>query len=313
MAGWAQPRERRPGGVDGSPFDAVRNLSYTECVVRRTLVALAALALAVGLAACGGVATTLDPVADAASKSADAGSVRVSIDASFAAGGVSGAIAAKGVFDKDNGELTIDASDLLGQLNLPGAPAGLGEVKVLSVKEDGHSVVYVNVPALASVLPGGATWIKADVEKAASLAGSDFGQLLGLSGQGPAQTLELLRGAGTVVKVGSDSIDGANVTHYRATVDLKQALEQQGVPAATVQALIATGASTELPIDVWIGDGDGLVHRIQLAYDATVNGQRVSAQLSMTMSDWGTDVSIDVPADDQVFDATALAAKLGKS
>ena len=33
----------------------------------------------------------------------------------------------------------------------------------------------------------------------------------------------------------------------------------------------------------------------------------------MTMSDWGTDVSIDVPPDDQVFDVTALAAKLGHS
>ena len=81
-----------------------------------------------------------------------------------------------------------------------------------------------------------------------------------------------------------------------------QALEQRGIPAPTVQALIATGASTELPIDVWIGDDDGYVHRIGIAYDATVNGEQVSAQMTMTMSDWGTDVSIDVPPDDQVFD-----------
>ncbi len=275
------------------------------------ILALAAAALALGLVACGGVARTLDPVAAAADKSADAGSVRVSIEASFAAGGVTGAIEAEGVFDEDEGELTLDASDLLRELNLPGGSSG--EVKLISTKEDGHSVVYVNLSALGGVLPVGMTWIKADVDKAASLAGSDFGQLLGLSGQSPAETLDLLRGAGAVAKVGSDTIDGSEVTHYRATVDLVQALEQRGVPAPTVQALIATGASTELPIDVWIGADDGFVHRIRFAYDATVNGERVSAELTMTMSDWGTDVSIDVPPADQVFDVTALAAKLGKA
>ncbi len=295
------------------PFDAARNLSYTETVLRRTFLALAAAALALGLVACGGVAQTLDPVAAAAGKSADAGSVRVSIDASFTAEGVSGSIKADGVFDEDEGELTLDASDLLGQLNVPGGLGGNGQVKLISTKEDGHSVIYVNVPSLASVLPGGMAWIKADVDKAASLAGGNLGQALGVSGQSPAQTLELLRGAGTVVQVGTDTIDGADVTHYRATVDLAQALEQRGIPAPTVQALIASGASTELPIDVWIGADDGLVHRIKIAYDATVNAQHVSAELTMTMSDWGTDVSIDVPPDDQVFDVTAFAAKLGKS
>ena len=173
-----------------SPFDAVRNLSYTEGVLRRILLALAATALALGLVACGGVANTLDPVAAAADKSANAGSVRVSIDASFAAGGVGGAISAEGVFDEDEGELTLDASDLLRQLNVPGSS---GEVRLIATKEDGHSVVYVNLAALGGALPAGMTWIKADVDKAASLAGSDYGQLLGLSGQSPAQTLEIGR------------------------------------------------------------------------------------------------------------------------
>jgi hypothetical protein len=312
MVGDATPRERRRTRMQRLPFDAVRNLGYTEGVARRVLPALACLALVLGLVACGGVARTLDPVAEAASKSADAGSVRVSIDASFAADGMSGAITADGIFDQDKGELTIDASNLLGQLNLPGAPTGIGEVKVLSVTEDGHPAVYVNLPALAGVLPGGVTWIKADVDQAASAAGGELGQLLGLSGTSPAKLLDLLRGAGSVVKVGSDSIDGAPVTHYRATVDLVRALEQEGVPAEAVQALVASGASTELPVDVWTGDADGYIHRIAVAYDATVAGKQISAKASMTMSDWGTDVSIDVPPADQVFDATALAAQLGK-
>jgi hypothetical protein len=31
------------------------------------------------------------------------------------------------------------------------------------------------------------------------------------------------------------------------------------------------------------------------------------------MSDWGTDVSVETPSDDEVFDATELAKQLGTS
>jgi hypothetical protein len=285
-------------------------------VLRRTVSSLAAAALAVALAlslvACGGVSETLDPVASAADKSSDAGSFRVEIDASFTAGGKSGGFVANGVFDEDEGELTVDASELLQQL-----PGGLGggdaQMKLIVTKEDDRPVIYLNFPAAMSVLPGGMGWIKADVEKAASLAGGNTGQLLGLSGQNPKALLELLGKSGTVVEVGRDTIDGAAVTHYRVDVDLKKALEQQGAPPEALAALIASGASTEVPVDVWIGVDDGYVHRVALSYGATVNGQDLSAEMTLTLSDWGTDVSIDVPPDDQVLDITALAEKLGKA
>jgi hypothetical protein len=66
-------------------------------------------------------------------------------------------------------------------------------------------------------------------------------------------------------------------------------------------------------VDVWIGDDDGLVRQIRMSYDAGQNGQQGSVLLTMTMTDWGTDVSVDAPPDDQVFDATELAATFGKS
>src|SRR5262245_6946739 len=93
---------------------------------RRTLsgLALGALAvmLALSLVACGGVSETLDPVASAADKTSDAGSVRVKIDASFSANGQSAGFEANGVFDEDEGELTVDATKLLEQL--PGGLSG---------------------------------------------------------------------------------------------------------------------------------------------------------------------------------------------
>lgn len=282
--------------------------------MRRSLLALAAASLALSLVACGGVEQALDPVAEAADRSADAGSVRIELDASFAAGGTSGAVSAEGVFDDEKGELTIDASGLTSALNLPSELGSFdGQVKVLTATEDGHHVVFVGMPTLASLIPGGKAWIKADVEKLAEASGKDLDGLLDLSGQSPQEMLSLLSRAGTVVEIGAETIDGDATTHYRANVDLAKALAQRGVPAAAIDELLARGVSTELPIDVWIGDDDGLVRRVKFAYDATVQGERVSAGLTMTLSDWGSDVSIDVPSSDEVFDVTPLLGALRTS
>ena len=78
-----------------------------------------AAALALGLAACGGVAETLDPLALAADKSANAGGVTMHLDATFSVGRRRAAsLSADGVFDGDEGEMTMDLGDLLGQAGL---------------------------------------------------------------------------------------------------------------------------------------------------------------------------------------------------
>ena len=73
----------------------------------------------------------------------------------------------------------------------------------------------------------------------------------------------------------------------------------------------ASGLATTVPVDVWIGADDGYVHRMHVSYSSDVNGQSFSGELTMTLSDWGTDVSVDVPDDSEVLDATALLAGLG--
>lgn len=280
-------------------------------MLRRILFACVLAASVATLTACGGgVRSALDPVAEAASKSTNAGGVKVSMKVTFSSGSQAGTITAEGAFDEDAGELTFDLSSLG-----PGSPqaAALGEMKMIYVKEDGHTIVYVGMPFLASMLPDGKTWLKADVERLAKLTGLDPNQLLGSSTQNPADTLALLRATGTVEKAGADVIDGTAVTLYHATVDLVKAAELKGVSQSTLDRLSAAGVSTQLPVDVWIGDDDGLVRQIRMSYDAGQNGQQGSVLLTMTMTDWGTDVSVDAPPDDQVFDATELAATFGKS
>jgi hypothetical protein len=237
-------------------------VSYEGGVLRKPLAACLVAVVVASLTACGGgVRNTLDPVAEAASKSADAGGVRVSMKATFTAGGQSGGLTAEGVFDKDEGELVFDFSDLL--QGTPQAEA-MSEMRMLYTKEDGHTILYVGLPELATMLPGGKSWLKADLDEAAKVLGQNFGGF-GQSTQNPADTLELLRAVGQVEKAGSDVIDGTPVTLYHAIIDLQKAAAEKGVPEATVQRLLDSGVNTRIPVDVWIGDDDGLVRQIKMA------------------------------------------------
>jgi hypothetical protein len=131
--------------------------------------------------------------------------------------------------------------------------------------------------------------------------------------QNPAQSLDLLRAAGQVSQIGSDTIDGVAVTQYHATVDLNKALQLRGVSQAGIRRLLEFGAPTDIPIDVWIGKSDGLVRKLQMNYDLTQSGRPVSTLTTLNLSDWGTDVSVKAPPPDQVFDATDLVTGANKS
>jgi hypothetical protein len=283
-------------------------LSYTEDVLRRSLLALAAMALVLGLAACGGVSDPLSPLAAAADRSAGAGGVKMHMDATFTAAGQSASMSADGLFDGDEGELTMNLGDLLGQSGL----GGDGAMTVIVAKDGDHPVMYVRAPDLATMLGGGKSWMKVDLEQAMStLGGGKAKDLFGVTGQSPADALALLRKVGSVTEVGGETVDGVKTTHYRATVDLADALENGGAPAEALAAVRASGVATKVPVDVWVGDDDGYVHKLRITYGTAAGGQSFGGELTMTLTDWGTDVSIDVPSDDETFDATQLLAGLG--
>jgi hypothetical protein len=282
----------------------------TDGEVKRVLLPLALVAVAGLLSACG-VRSTVDPVASAASKSQQAGGVKVDMTIAVDAAGRSFTMGGSGTFDSDEGQMTFDMSSLLQASHMP---AGAGtDMKEIYLKENGDPVVYMEMPFLAGMVPGGKTWIRLDLERLGSAAGVDFNQLLGQSNQNPAQSLDMLRAAGQVTEIDSDEIAGVPVTKYHATVDLNKALALRGISASAIQRLLDAGAPTDVPVDVWIGKDDGLVRRLQISYDLTESGRSVSTQLTLDLSDWGTDVSVQAPPADQVFDATDLATNANKS
>ena len=280
--------------------------TYKGTVVgRRIGLVLAVLGISVALTACG-VEKTVDPVASAATKTEQAGGVKMAMTVNTSVAGKSFAITATGAFDQGQGELTMDLGSLLGSVGLPAGSGG--DIELIFVKENGDSVIYAQFPFLASRLPGGKNWIRIDLETIGQKLGVDINQLIGQAAQSPAQALDMLRASGDVQKVGSATIDGVATTEYKGAIDLTKAAKLGGVPDSVIQRLADAGAPTSLPVEVWVGDADGFVRRIDLNESATKDGQTVATDVTVYLSDYGTTVSVSAPPADQVVDLSDLTS-----
>jgi hypothetical protein len=277
---------------------------------RLLLVPLAIAALAAS--ACGGsssassdqvdLSTSSAPaaqaVADAGEKSSDVGSARTSFTATFS-GATSGTMTGEGEFSKREGHLTLDMSDL------GGGAFGSGDAELVF----SDLVYYLKLPEGAAVpVPPGKEWFKIDLKKLGQASGLDLEELTQLSQSDPSQALDFLRGASDDFhQVGSEDVRGEPTTHYAGTIDLNNVAENAPADLAEQYKKLAEMApSSSVPMDVWIGD-DGYVHKLRFE-------QKLAAASSMTMEeelyDWGTDVDVTVPSEDQAVDLTQL---LGQS
>jgi hypothetical protein len=208
-------------------------------------------------------------------------------------------IRGKGAFDGSQGVLSVDMSDLLQDAPLPNG-SGTGIV-ARYLTEAGVQVMYLHVPFLGPKLPPGKAWVRIDLQRAGADRGLNFNRLLGPAGQNPAQVLGLLHVSDGAKRVGPDTLAGVKVTQYRATIDLRQALRREGVSAAGIERLLAGGAASDVPVRVWIGDADGLVHQVRTTATNDIHGQAVSVTTLTRTSRWGMRVTVVPPPADRVY------------
>jgi hypothetical protein len=247
------------------------------------------------LAACGGggsssSSTKLTPsayVMQAAKKSAAATSEHVTMDVKTSVNGQPVAMTGNGDFDNPNhvGELTMHAGVQGIDLQIDAILSG--------------TTMYMKAPVFAAALPNGKSWLKIDLQKVGQKNGIDFQSLLA---QSPTSTLATLKASGAVTDVGDETVGGAATTHYRVAIDPSK------LPQGTkIEALTKAKYG---PYDVWIGKDDGYVHKLTSSYSyATPTGGRQSVTMTMTFSDFGKSVTVNVPPSDEVFDATNASIK----
>lgn len=289
------------------------------------LSAAAAATLATGLAACGSsagrssassAASTTVP-ADPGVVLSRAYSQTVAAHTAAVTFSIRGQVAGNAIDVTGNG--AFDWGARTGQLSfsfaIPGQAQPLMFEEVLS-----PTAIYAKFPAPVLQSLGVTTpWVQVPLATAGALS------------SGPDQTLTLLATqARNVTLVGPATVDGVATNHYRANVDPRKS--SAALPAglrATVEQLYATSKLTDVPVDVWI-DADGRAVRIAStvtlqvpagATDTTVAGsaapttagatQAVTTTSQFDLSRYGTPVSAQPPAADQVSQSSQLNSIFG--
>lgn len=173
-----------------------------------------------------------------------------------------------------------------------GTASAVGEQKILFDK----TLVYLQAPPCPTGALGGKAWVRYDAAKA---AGADPEAA---TSNDPTQFLETLRGAGDVEETGKEKVRGVSTTRYKVKVDRDKALQSMSKERREqVKAVLESIGEEGITAEVWI-DEDGLPRRFQMSFKAGESTQ-VSFDMTITMElfDYGGDVPLEIPSEDEVF------------
>jgi hypothetical protein len=266
--------------------------------MRRLLPVLLICALSPLAAACGAeddVKNAVDPVAQAATKTQNAGSVEVAMSGKASAAGQEIPLQGEGVFDlkAKRGHFTMTTS-------VPGRQG----VQIEEIMDG--LVLYMRSDALTKGLPAGKSWLKLDLKEAGAKQGVDIAQLQSLSGGGdPTQFLSYLSKAGDVKKVGTEDVNGTSTTHYHAVIDLDKLAGSAGKAADSVRQLEQVSGLKELPTDIWI-DSSQRVRRQTVAIE-TSKPLPIKFSLQIDYKRFGVPVDVSAPPASETVDYADVA------
>jgi len=279
--------------------------------LRRIQLALL-LALVPLAAACGGVgvhdALSLDPVANAATKTSTAQSMRVAFD-----GSISGPWAGQQFGFTGSG--AVDGASLTGEMhfrfNFPSPVSAQldTEPSMDMIFESKHGfVAYMRSPMFAKFVPGSKPWLKMDLGKLAALKGFDLKGLQQLNQTDPTQNLRFLTAASDSRELGWDQVRGALTKHYALTIDLDRLAKGNAELGRALRQLRAfTG--TKLPAEAWV-DEQGLLRKLTLSWSLTKSPDGpIRMNLSEEFYGFGEAVHVHAPPASQVTDATKLLSR----
>ena len=282
--------------------------------MRRIVLLLAALLL---LPACGGGdSVAADPVAEAAAKTTEAGSSRIEFTMDLEAEGRSFTMRGEGVFDysRPRGRMVVDLG------NLAELSRGALENRRMEFEFDGL-VYYMRFPEGLMELGLGDKWLKIDLQELDAKTAVDLGALQ-QANQNPAQLMQFLHGASDdIEELGHEDVRGVEATHYRATVDFDEVIEQTAeigelsdemrelLEAEVERMKSQTGLET-LPVDVWL-DEENLVRRMRMNLSFPVEGEQLGMDMTTDFFDFGVDVNVAPPPAEETVDITALARGQG--
>lgn len=284
-------------------------------------IAAAALAVSAGVSGCGSstIANVVDPVAQASAISTHVSGMRMTVAMRLTASALPAPIVGtgSGAFDVVDHTGTFSLTLDLG--GIPQVTALLGASKLRIDEILDGATVYVRLPPSLSRSQAfhGKPWLKINLAGAAKAAGiSGFSSLLNNpASSDPSQLVRYLGASGAVTKIGAETVDGVQTTHYRARIQLDRV--PNAFPASQRAQVRQTVASLEqlahlhaIPVDVWI-DQQHLVRRMDLSFAETVSGQAVTVGLRIDIPQYGPQPAPQLPPAGEVADLGGSAAAAG--
>lgn len=262
--------------------------------MNRIIAALAVLLLAL-LPGCSQEASAQERIAQAPAATQEEQSALIAMEMAMTGGQQDVTVTAEGGVDFANQRSTMTV-----HMGAEMAEAGFDQMRMVTE----GTTLYLEMPnAEALGLP--TAWMKMDLEEMGGMQG--MGELQQV-GSDPTKSMEMLQGVTEdVTEVGTEEVRGDSTTHYRATIDLKKALEQAPEDARPfVQQQMDVLGTKTLPIEVWIDDA-GRLRRQRVDVDMSkmaesTPGAPTSVSTTVEMYDFGAAVDAEPPPADEVTD-----------
>ncbi len=170
--------------------------------------------------------------------------------------------------------------------------------------------VYARLP---EQLPGGKRWVRLN---AGSLISSLGIPSSGASASDPTEQLSLLKAAGSVKALGSQTLRGTPTTRYAATIQLHRLVEvsppsQRAGAQASAKLLEAITGLSAINMEVWI-DQQGRARRLQMTLPICTPSGRLSATSTVEFYDFGPQPPVTPPPAGEVSEAGAALESAAK-
>lgn len=244
------------------------------------------------VAGCGTKPAPVGNVAAAAASTAGR-SARVAVRMSLRTDGISVSLTEKGAFDFAHSR---------GMFRLHGPGGVAAEERFVPPR------MYVKpLDGSHRTMPRGKSWIAIGLRTPAGLAGVWLGSF---GGADPGNLLASLRAvASSVTTLGSTTIRGVPVTHFRVRVDpAKAASRLPRWQRAGLRAFAKSLGAATIPVDVWV-DQQNLVRRVRISLrPQTSSGAPRGARITQTADfyDFGVPVRVSPPPAAEVISLPRL-------
>ncbi|PYC78013.1 hypothetical protein C7C46_16875 [Streptomyces tateyamensis] len=278
-------------------------------ITRITTTAVTAALLVAGLAACGSSAAKA-PSSSAATGAAGAGSVGLpggapKTELTLAAAVMQKAGSAKIALSSTDGSTGSGVYGWSGKPRLDFAEQSSGKPLKVRLVDD---TVYLGASDTEAVLLGGKHWVKLPASGPGGQVAASFKTLELMVN--PAAQLAAAAQAGTLKKVGAETLDGVQAQHYQSTMPVATLL--QSMPDLTADQRTAAQDSLKsdgdsITTDFWLNDKRQLLQEKEVGSDSSATPETVK------YTDLGTAVNVTAPPASDLGSAADAAKLLGGS